>query len=315
MSLVTCVMRPEPSIDSRSMKPIPAFDLPGVWLRGNLHCHSRESDGALPPQDVLDRHRRAGYDFFALTDHDRITSLEADRGSLVVLPGAELSLGRTRQGSPLHCVAVGLAQPLPPSFPSPATALAWVWEQGGFPIIAHPHWSGFSSDELAAVEGLRAIEIYNHGCARENDKGNALAYWDDLLGRGLPVLGVAADDAHWRDHDFGGGWVMVRAAERSAAALLQALRAGAFYSSGGPEITAIQSDGRRLRVRTTPATSIYWIGPGRLGWSRHAADEPLTEVDFPLKGKPDWVRVEVCDGHGRWAWSNPFPSAAHQTLA
>lgn len=293
------------------MRSIPPFDLPGVWLRGNLHCHSRESDGALPPQDVLDRHRRAGYDFFALTDHDRITSLEADRGSLVVLPGAELSLGRTRQGSPFHCVAVGLAKPLPPSFPSPATALAWVWEQGGFPIVAHPHWSGFSSDELAAVEGLRAIEIYNHGCARENDKGHALAYWDDLLARqGPAVWGVAADDAHWRDSDFGGGWVMACADTRSISAILESLRAGRFYSTCGPAIEAIELDSGRLLVRTSGAASIYWIGPGRLGWSRHAPPgQTLTEAEFRLKGHPDWVRVEVRDGQDQWAWSNPFPVA------
>ncbi|MGH2605510.1 MAG: PHP domain-containing protein [Anaerolineales bacterium] len=296
------------------MRSIPPFDQPGIWLRGNLHCHSRESDGALPPEEVLDRHRRAGYDFFALTDHDRITSLEAGDGSPVVLPGAELSLGRTRQGSPFHCIAVGLRATLPQAFPSPTAALAWVWDQGGFPIVAHPYWSGFSTDELATVEGVRAIEIYNHSCARENDKGHALAYWDDLLGRGRSILGVATDDAHWREPDFGGGWVMVRAADRSAQAVLDALRVGGFYSTGGPEISDIVSDGRRLRVRTTPAASIYWVGPGRLGWSRHAvADESLTEVEFQLKGNPDWVRVEVCDGHGRWAWSNSFQVPGRDT--
>ncbi|MGH2628290.1 MAG: phosphotransferase, partial [Anaerolineales bacterium] len=169
---------------------------------------------------------------------------------------------------------------------------------------------------LAAVGGIRAIEIYNYGCARENDKGHALAYWDDLLARGLSVLGVASDDAHWRDHDFAGGWVMARAADRSPRAVLHALRGGDFYSTSGPELSAIESDGRRLRVRTSSASSVYWIGPGRLGWSRHAAPgETLTEVEFQLKGSPDWVRVEVCDPSGRWAWSNPFPAGSGEVLS
>lgn len=292
------------------MRSIPPFSLPGLWLRGNLHCHSRASDGALPPEEVRERHRRAGYDFFALTDHDRVTALEPSDAGPIVLPGAELTLGRTRQGSPMHGLAVGIRADLPAAHDSPAAALAWVWDQGGFPIVAHPHWSGFSTDELAAVEGVRAIEIYNYGCLRENDKGHALAYWDDLLGRGRSVLGVAADDAHWRDHDFGGGWVSVRTQDRSAAAIVHALRRGEFYSTSGPQISGIEIEGRRLQVRTSPAASVYWIGPGRLGWSRHAAQgETLRQVEFQLKGNPSWLRVEVCDANGRWAWSNPFPAA------
>jgi hypothetical protein len=186
--------------------------------------------------------------------------------------------------------------------------LEWVWNQGAFPVLAHPHWSGFASDELAALEGLRALEIFNYGCARENDKGHALAYWDDVLGRGQTLLGVAADDSHWRDSDFGGGWVMVQAEARSAASIVDGLRQGRFYSTCGPHLLDIQLDGNHLLVRTTPAVAVFWIGAGRLGWSRHArAGETLASAEFKLKGRPAWARVEVCDSAGRWAWSNPFP--------
>lgn len=290
------------------MPSIPPFDLPGAWLRGNLHCHSRESDGALSPQDVWDEHRRAGYDFFALTDHDRITELSPGQPGPLVLRGAEITLGRSRQGSPMHCVAVGLQAPaLPASFPSPSAALEWVWDGGAFPVLAHPHWSGFASDELASLAGLRAVEIFNYGCARENDKGHALVYWDDLLGRGQTILGVAADDSHWRDSDFGGGWVMVQAETPSTASIVEGLRRGRFYSTCGPQLLDLQLEGDRLVVRTSPAAAIFWIGAGRLGWSRHAPPGvPLTEAEFQLKGRPAWIRVEICDAAGRWAWSNPF---------
>jgi hypothetical protein len=161
---------------------------------------------------------------------------------------------------------------------------------------------------LAALDGLRAVEIFNYGCARENDKGQALVYWDDVLGRGRTLLGVAADDSHWRDSDFGGGWVMVQAETRSAASVVEGLRRGHFYSTCGPQLLDIQLEGGRLLVRTSPATAIFWIGAGRLGWSRHAAPgEALAAAEFQLKGHPAWIRVEVCDAAGRWAWSNPFP--------
>ena len=28
------------------------FDGPGLWFKGNLHCHSTVSDGAMPPGQV-----------------------------------------------------------------------------------------------------------------------------------------------------------------------------------------------------------------------------------------------------------------------
>ena len=297
------------------------FAVPGQWFRGNLHTHSTESDGALAPEAVLDWHAAHGYHFVAITDHDRITAAEPGGSSQVgqqsnsrflALPGAELSLGRTRQGSPMHCVAVGLTEEnLPERFDSPGAGVEWVWAQGGFGFVAHPHWSGFSTDELAGLGEVPAVEIFNTSCARENNKGHALAYWDDLLGRGLRAWGLATDDSHWRDLDYEGGWVMAKTGALTASGILGALRAGHFYSTGGPRIEDLRVEAGRLWVRTSPAAAIYWIGAGRLGWSVHAAPgQSLTEAEFVLKGKPPWLRVEVCDGQGRWAWSNPLPVGA-----
>ena len=47
----------------------PAFTAPGRFWRGNLHTHSTNSDGVLPPEEVCRRYRAEGYDFLALTDH------------------------------------------------------------------------------------------------------------------------------------------------------------------------------------------------------------------------------------------------------
>ena len=287
------------------------FAVPGQWYRGNLHTHTTESDGAFAPEKVLEWHAANHYHFVAITDHDRITRVAVETlqaMSLLALEGAELSLGRTRQGSPLHFVAAGLtAERLPDRFTSAAEAVEWVWEQGGFGFIAHPHWSGFSSDELASLVGLRAIEVSNTGCARENHKGNAISYWDDLLGRGQRVWGLATDDSHWRDLDYGGGWLMVKAQALTTPNIIGALRGGQFYSTGGPAFEELRLEKDRLWVRTTPAAAIYWIGAGRLGWSAHASPgQTITEAEFELKGKPRWLRVEICDAHGRWAWSNPI---------
>ena len=101
---------------------------------------------------------------------------------------------------------------------------------------------------------------------------------------------------------------MARAETLTAAGILGALRAGHFYSTSGPRIEDVQLEAGRLWVRTSPAAAIYWIGAGRLGWSVHAPPgQSLTEAEFALTGRPRWLRVEVCDARGRWAWSNPLP--------
>ncbi|MBI4769252.1 MAG: PHP domain-containing protein [Chloroflexi bacterium] len=101
------------------------FAAPGQWYRGNLHTHTTESDGARAPEAALAWYAAHGYDFVSITNHDRITRAAVPDGSLLTLPGAELSLGRIRQGASLHCVAVGLAaQTVPDRVPGPAAG--WV---------------------------------------------------------------------------------------------------------------------------------------------------------------------------------------------
>jgi hypothetical protein len=45
----------------------------GRWLKGSIHCHTTESDGACTPQEIIDWHADNGYSFLAITDHNKIT--------------------------------------------------------------------------------------------------------------------------------------------------------------------------------------------------------------------------------------------------
>src|SRR3972149_5374078 len=53
---------------SACQAPPPAT--PVSWLKGNLHTHSRWSDGDDVPEMVIDGYKKAGYDFVALSDHN-----------------------------------------------------------------------------------------------------------------------------------------------------------------------------------------------------------------------------------------------------
>jgi len=45
----------------------------GRWLKGSIHCHTIESDGACTPRQVFDWCIENGYSFLAITDHNKIT--------------------------------------------------------------------------------------------------------------------------------------------------------------------------------------------------------------------------------------------------
>ena len=79
-------------------------------LRVDLHLHTTASDGRWPPEQLIDKVRRAGIDFFAVTDHDSLASLAETanlvRGSgLRFLPGVELS--SQVNGQIYHLLAYG----------------------------------------------------------------------------------------------------------------------------------------------------------------------------------------------------------------
>lgn len=62
----------------------------------DLHCHSTASDGALAPDELVERAAGRGVTHLALTDHDTIEGLEAaraacDQHGVTLVPGVELS--------------------------------------------------------------------------------------------------------------------------------------------------------------------------------------------------------------------------------
>jgi hypothetical protein len=285
------------------------FIIPGQWFKGNLHTHTTQSDGALSPAENIRWHEAHGYDFVSITDHNRLTNPdEFCDPHLLVLLGTELSLGSTQGNGPFHLVTFGL----PADFQvpqanslTPQAGIDLVSSTGAACFVAHPHWSVMTMEELAEQTGYAGIEVYNTGCDWENRTGLAEPYWDDLLRRGRQVWGFATDDSHWRQPDHGRGWIVVKAVERSAPAMLQAIKAGEFYASCGPTIESITLEDQVLRVRCSPAQAIYWT-EGTHGWSIHAEGEALlTEAEFQLKARR-YFRVQVVDGEGHWAWSNPF---------
>ena len=79
-------------------------------MRADLHLHTRCSDGAQTPAEMVRRARAAGMDVIAITDHDAVAGVNEARKAgqaegILVLPGVELSVGLGRE---IHMLGYGV---------------------------------------------------------------------------------------------------------------------------------------------------------------------------------------------------------------
>lgn len=301
----------------------PAFARPGRFFRGNLHTHSTNSDGALEPGEVCRRYSEAGYDFLCMSDHFigrygyPITDTRAHRTNrFTTILGAEVHTGRMKNGEIWHILAVGLpegfAPPHQPDFrggdkgEGPAELARRCAEAGAFVALAHPEWNGLTPEDARPIEAAHAVEIYNHGCHVECDRGFGIALWDTLLSEGWRLTACATDDAHFKGPDHFGGWVMVKAEANEPEVLLAALREGAFYASTGPELHDVRIEGEHIVVECSPAEHV--IAAGANSASKVVHGHGLTRAELPVERfhEGGWVRLAVHDAAGKRAWSNPI---------
>lgn len=306
------------------MKSLHPFSTTGRWYKGNLHCHSTQSDGKKNPLEVVQWYERHGYDFLSITDHNRVTVPETlGESPILTIPGAEINC--QRGNVEYHLIGIGIDDmPIAP-FKDPQETIDAINGAGGVSIIAHPYWHDLLTEDLLSLNGYSGIEIFNTNCWEEIQKGHSLSHWDSLIRRGPKIWGVASDDAHWKYPDYGGGWIVLKAENLDRSSIIQSLILGNYYSSSGPEIYDMQIEGNSLHIACSPARSIYVNGQYHFSpiskniWDSYKGDdgcseliipngkfEPMTEVSFELDPRQEILRIEVVDIYGRSAWSNPY---------
>jgi hypothetical protein len=299
---------------SRHLNP---FARPGRWYRGVFHCHTTNSDGARLVESVVAWYAGQGYDFVAITDHNQLTRDQAEgAGSrLLLVPGTEVDVGRTRLGESYHLVGIGLEEMI--DVPRQAASRHRLAVQhvidalrhaGAAVFVAHPYWSGLVVDDLLPLEGVSGIEVWNANTEVDIGKGYSGVHWDDCLSQGKPLFGAANDDAHWRMPDYGRAWTLVRAESLTRRSVVQALETGSFYASTGVVLEDVTFDGdtATVRVAAPGAQEIRFICDRRWGQRVAAEGEPLREAAHTLRGHERYLRIEVVSPTGARAWTNPL---------
>ena len=304
------------------MKRQAAFVNANRLLKGALHCHTTRSDGAGDPKDVIDLHRRNGYDFMALTDHRLYNYRNFSDAPMTIVPGVEVD--RELPGPGTHChhiVSLGPSREDGNGFEQDRRfprnrierpeqtqeLLDLLHENNNITFYCHPEWSGTSAREFEMLRGNFAMEIWNTGCVMDQEKDCNAAYWDELLVQGQRIFGVAVDDGHGMDQHCK-GWVRVNC-ENDLNAILSALKNGAFYSSCGPEIYDFYVDRGEAHIVCSPVSEIKFVHmrvPYRI--IRPAGGETVvTSGSMPLRESvTPYIRAAVKDAEGRRAWTNPI---------
>ena len=282
-----------------------------VWLKGNLHTHTLESDGDSTPVEIAAWYRDHGYDFLAITDHDKVTKIDAPPG-LVLITAEEVT--DRLEGKSLHVNALGIERVVPIQGGKTKVDVLQrnidaVRAAGGVPLVNHPNFGwAFGADELLQLKNFTLLEIASgHPFVNMHGPPSVEAMWDQLLAKGRRVYGVAVDDSHHLKNPWdvyvalpGKAWVVVRA-ERDPKSIVAALERGDFYASTGVELEDVSGTKVKVREKNRARYRIQFIGDG----GRVLQETEGLTASYTPRGNEGYVRAKVIDSNGRMAWGQP----------
>ena len=315
----------DPALDPAGHLRFEIPDWSGTWYKGNTHTHTTGSDGDSSPEYVARWYKDHGYAFLVLSDHNVFTDPAAvdhlTDSAFLLIAGQEVTSGF--QGEPVHVNGLDIphviearrAASLVETIQANVDA---VREVEGVPHVNHPNFGwAFGAEELSQLRGDPLLEIWNGHPTVHNEGGGGVAslteVWDVLLSGGQRIFGIAVDDAHHFQGEFGPdranpgrGWIAIRAQRLEPGALMRALEAGHFYASTGVALDDVVVGPRQLEIHITPDRDFRWtttfIGEG----GRVLATSTRNPAVYRLDGaETGYVRAEVRSSRGDVAWVQP----------
>ena len=275
------------------------------WYKVGLHIHTTVSDGVKTPAEAAKIYKDALFDAIALTDHWQYHGDDTIEG-LKIISGCEYNLGGSDSiKGTMHIVGVGTKEnPVLTRESTPQQVVDEIKRAGGLAILAHPAWSLNTIDSVKDIKGFDAVEIYNSVSDVNQSSRPYSGYFVDVLAnKGITHKIVATDDVHYYEEDKAKSYIMVKSKSDSAEDILQAIKKGDHFSTQGPMLF-VERKGDKIIAKSSPCVKIDFLTNAVWAPDKIYRGENLTTAEYTIKDFDKWVRVEVLDADGNYAWSN-----------
>lgn len=320
------------------------------FYKANLHTHSTNSDGRLSPEQVKEEYKKRGYSVLAFTEHEHlIDNSYLNDEDFLTITSCEVAVKEFAEQSTLknhnmrvahlNFYALDPHNTLTPCYssvydhyvkdeykhlikhdgeyerfysPDGVNDIIAKAKDAGF-IVAynHPTWSLENACDYLEYNGLFAVEIYNHGCAKGTGFSDEHVL-DDFWRAGKPILCTCADDAHRilpddETTDAFGGWVQIAANSFTYRDIMHSLQAGDFYASCGPEIKSLVVEDDTVKVEFSDCVAANMLTRGRRTASAQAKKgEAINKAEFKLLESDTYFRITVTDSSGKKAYTQVY---------
>lgn len=274
------------------------------WFKGNLHTHTTLSDGMVSVDKSIELYKNAGYDFLAITDHNKIFKEKDNK--ILLLDSIEYDRNDFNSKKAFHITGIAVkSEPEIEKSYTPQQIIDAIIEKNGLAIVAHPAWSLLTHEDLFKLKKYTGIEIWNSVSETNSCRGDSVNYADVLASKGRIPLLFAVDDTHFYKKDLFGGYIMVNSKSLDRDNILENIKKGNFYCSQGPEIKQIYIENRVIRAVTSPAEEIHFVSDSFYNADRVSKkeNELITEAEYTISETDTVVRVECVDSQRKKAWS------------
>jgi predicted metal-dependent phosphoesterase TrpH len=268
----------------------------------DLHCHSRASDGALSPTELVQRAQLHGVTTLALTDHDTTAGLpeaqlSATEIGIKLIPGIELS--SNWQNMCFHIVGLGIDPTYTP-LAEATFALQNTRMERAEKIAAKLENRGIAGS-LAAVtkaagDGMVTRTHFSDFLMSQNHVSNQQEAFDRYLAKGK----IAYVPTSWAELELVVSWIT---GAGGVAVLAHPLRyklkgnalkrlLNVFKDAGGQGVEVVTSRMNTDEIRQTAGYATCFDLAGSVGSDFHHADNPWVELGrlapLPENIKPIW---------------------------
>lgn len=173
-------------------KPVPQHT--DGWYKGELHCHTVNSDGDSSVEEIVRLAENLQLDFLAITDHNNLThqvDMKRAQTHLTLIPGLEVTtyFGHWNIWGSGDWVDFRIQNENDLS-----RAIAQAREEGYLVSCNHPRPYG-PPWAFPGVEGYQCVEVWNGPWQLLNTK--CLSFWEERLARGERLTAVGGSDHHF----------------------------------------------------------------------------------------------------------------------